>query len=424
MNLKRILILTILSILTIIVQEVIWFYSFQKIYLNNLSQKINTEFVNAYSEEISIRLNKSSVRSAGNNDRGPKAYPIEYFLDELNEGNYPLSCRTLDSLFSRYLSDKDILYKDIRYSMTDSTSITYPDGATVGWNKIVTAPLKTSYSKSCYVQASVLINNQEICYSLIFAVAATFLILLLVIICVLSQNRAIEQQKRLSRIQEDFTYAMIHDMKTPIGTIAMTGKALESDCLDANPSLKRHYLRILNEEAAHLSALSEKILEIAQTENYNIRNVSETVNISDCISSVVGSYRSKVQKKVDFVVRFNHRSDLKIDYDLFSEAISNIIDNAVKYSGETVRIDIVTEEAGGEMMLSIKDNGFGISASDLKRVFGKFSRGANARGTDGFGLGLSYVKTLMLSIGGDVEIDSREGQYTEVKLILPVKDGR
>lgn len=423
MSFNKLILLTTVSIVTILVFQGIWFYYFHKTYITDMSQKINSAFINAYIGEINIRMNQTDVSRLTDipDERRFKVYPINFFLDVLNDNGKTISEKRLDSLFTSELEKQMISVNSICYSYPDSSNLVYSDFHGFGWNMVITEPLKTSYSSARYVQATVSVDNIHLFYSLNISFLAVILILIIVVISVSMQVKIIKRQKQISKVREDLIYAMIHDMKTPISTISMAGRTLHSGALDSNKELKEHYFNILNDEAMHLVALTDKILTIAKFEReQNIFNIT-AVDIRQTIENLVGIYKINSSKPIEFVLSFEHRSEIHADPEHFSEAVSNLIDNSIKYSGESVRIEISTKEKDGYIFISVRDNGYGISQGDKKRIFNKFERGRNAAKTaKGFGLGLNYVKNVVDSMGGDIQISSIERKFTEVTLIIPV----
>ena len=255
---------------------------------------------------------------------------------------------------------------------------------------------------------------------------ATALLILFVAVCIVYQVRIIIKQNKIARIRQDFTYAMIHDMKTPISTISMAGHTLESGLLDSKPELRKRYFTILNEESAHLLSLSEKILTIAKLEQSRLRLVRNEVDLPKLFDELVKKFEVKTEKKATFEVDCPSLPPFLADEEYLKEAISNLIDNSLKYSGDTVRIRLSAKVEDGFIRISVRDNGWGIPLKRRKRIFEKFDRGGleykKDKKVSGFGLGLNYVYRVITAMGGKVELDSVEGAYSEFILSLPIEE--
>ncbi|MPN10122.1 Sensor histidine kinase WalK [bioreactor metagenome] len=139
---------------------------------------------------------------------------------------------------------------------------------------------------------------------------------------------------------------------------------------------------------------------------------------------MVEKFKVQAKKPVEFKISFTPENiHMQLDTTLISNAVSNLIDNAIKYSGNSVTINIRCEQKDNNVFLHIKDNGYGMSEKDQAKVFTMFERGkAVARQqAKGFGLGLSYVKSVVEAHGGAVNLSSKEGEGAEFVLVLPLE---
>ena len=291
---------------------------------------------------------------------------------------------------------------------------------------IMTQPVFINEAHTEAVRA-VIVNPYWIAFRQMGAMlVATVLLILFVAACIVYQVRIIIKQNKIARIRQDFTYAMIHDMKTPISTISMAGHTLESGLLDSKPELRKRYFTILNEESAHLLSLSEKILTIAKLEQSRLRLVRNEVDLPKLFDELVKKFEVKTEKKATFEIDCPSLPPFLADEEYLKEAISNLIDNSLKYSGDTVRIRLSAKVEDGFIRISVRDNGWGIPLKRRKRIFEKFDRGGleykKDKKVSGFGLGLNYVYRVITAMGGKVELDSVEGAYSEFILSLPIEE--
>ena len=220
---------------------------------------------------------------------------------------------------------------------------------------------------------------------------------------------------------------MIHDMKTPISSAIMCTSRLHSGKLDDKPEIKNHYFTIVENELEHLLALSNKVLTLAKLEQHKLEMNKKEVPLSPMIEDLIEKFTIKTEKTIHFT------TDLKTekvyaDEEFLKEAISNLIDNAIKYSGASVAITISSFcKPDGAVVIKVKDNGFGIPLKDQSRIFEKYERASATErsrkgGASGFGLGLNYVFRVAEAHGGTVEVESIEGEYSEFSLSLPQKE--
>ena len=217
---------------------------------------------------------------------------------------------------------------------------------------------------------------------------------------------------------------MIHDMKTPITTISMTGHTLESGLLDQNPELKKQYFAILHEESAHLLGLSEKILTIAKLEQSRLKLAQEPVSLPALFDELTQKYCVQTDKEVTFETHCPDSLKVMADAEYLKEVLSNLIDNSLKYSDERVTIRLSAEEQNRHILIRVWDNGWGIPLKQQKHIFEKFDRGGleykKEKKVSGFGLGLNFVHKVITAMGGSVSVNSIEGKFSEFTLILPV----
>jgi two-component system phosphate regulon sensor histidine kinase PhoR len=172
-----------------------------------------------------------------------------------------------------------------------------------------------------------------------------------------------------------------------------------------------------------LLALVNKLLTISKLENKKLILNKQPINLVPIIDDLVEKAKAKTDKNIDFIVDLLAKHVLA-DEQYLSEAISNLIDNAIKYSKEEIKISITSHCTDKYVLLKVRDNGIGISKEDQHIIFDKFGRAAiheqnRKGGVSGFGLGLNYVDQVMQAHGGKVSVSSEMGQYSEFTLYIP-----
>ena len=340
----------------------------------------------------------------------------------------PVSLPRLDSLFTASLAQEGYRV-EVVCRKTDVAGRIIPSGGAEGGGTLsptIRTPKVFLNQERTEAVEAVIVNPYGVIFrEMAILLLATVVLILFIAYCIVYQIRIILRQSKIARIRQDFTYAMIHDMKTPIGTISMVGNALESGRLEALPDLKKQYFSILNEETEHLQNLSEKILTIAKLEQARLKLVMNRVPLRSMLEELAAKYRVKSQKSAEFSIDCPADITLSTDKEFLQEAISNLIDNSLKYSGEQVTIRLSAEEKMGYVCLKVWDNGWGIPLKEQKRIFEKFQRGSMSRKgvgkVAGFGLGLNYVSRVVSAMGGTVSVNSIEGQYSEFIIKLPQK---
>ena len=252
---------------------------------------------------------------------------------------------------------------------------------------------------------------------------ASAIILILFGAILLRLLRYLDEQKMMADLRNDFSYAMVHDMKSPLSSIIMGARFLHSGKVDDKPEIKEKYFTIIESEADHLLALVNKLLTISKLENKKLILNKQHINLVTIIDDLVEKAKAKTDKNIDFTVDLMTKH-VMADEQYLTEAISNLIDNAIKYSKENIKIDITSHSTDKYVLLKVRDNGIGISKEDQHIIFDKFGRAAvheqnRKGGVSGFGLGLNYVDQVMQAHGGKVTVNSEIGQYSEFTLYIP-----
>ena len=235
--------------------------------------------------------------------------------------------------------------------------------------------------------------------------------------------RYLDEQKMMADLRNDFSYAMVHDMKSPLSSIIMGARFLHSGKVDDKPEIKEKYFSIIESEADHLLALVNKLLTISKLENKKLILNKQSINLEPIIEDLIEKAKAKTEKKIDFIVDLLSKHVLA-DEQYLTEAISNLIDNAIKYSKEDIKISITSHSTDKYVLLKVRDNGIGISKEDQLIIFDKFGRAAihehnRKGGVSGFGLGLNYVDQVMQAHGGKVTVSSEKDQFSEFTLYIP-----
>lgn len=235
--------------------------------------------------------------------------------------------------------------------------------------------------------------------------------------------RFITEQEQMAELRNDFSYAMVHDMKSPLSSIIMGAHFLHSGKVDDKPQIKEKYYSIIEEEAEHLLALVNKLLTISKLENKKLILNKHEIDLGPIINDLVEKAKAKAAKPIE-VTTLLEVKQVMADEQYLTEAIANLIDNAIKYSKDEIKITIKSFDTDKNVLLKVRDNGIGMTKEEQQVIFDKFGRAAiheknRTGGVSGFGLGLNYVDQVMLAHGGKVTVSSEKDKYSEFTLYIP-----
>ena len=242
-------------------------------------------------------------------------------------------------------------------------------------------------------------------------------------IIIIQLLRFITEQEQMTELRNDFSYAMVHDMKSPLSSIIMGAHFLHSGKVDDKPQIKEKYYSIIESEAEHLLALVNKLLTISKLENKKLILNKNDIDLEPIIDDLVEKAKAKATKPIEVNTVLEVKK-VMADEQYLTEAIANLIDNAIKYSKDEIEISIKTFDTDKNVLLKVRDNGIGITKEEQQVIFDKFGRAAiheknRKGGVSGFGLGLNYVDQVMQAHGGKVTVSSEKDKYSEFTLYIP-----
>jgi two-component system, OmpR family, phosphate regulon sensor histidine kinase PhoR len=236
---------------------------------------------------------------------------------------------------------------------------------------------------------------------------------------------ALLRQKKLSEIKNDFINNMTHEFKTPLATISLAVDALRNEKVVQDRQKSEYFSGIIKEENKRMNKQVETILQASlldrQEQQLNLR----PIHAHTIIQVAMENFQLQLDGKGGRAeLQLNAKNDLlEADEVHFTNLISNLIDNAVKYSKDNLLVRITTHSTARNLVIRIEDNGIGMSKETQKRIFEKFYRAhtGNLHNVKGFGLGLSYVKTIVDAHEGKIKVESIIGKGTAFTLEFPLK---
>ena len=252
---------------------------------------------------------------------------------------------------------------------------------------------------------------------------ATVLVLLVLLGGIALTVRATDREARLAQAKSDFVANVSHELKTPLSLLSLFSEILELGRVK-NEEKKIEYYRIMRHESLRLNKIIDNILDFSKIEAGRKTYKFEDGDVGEVIENVLSSYRYQIVNS-GFDVQTNMQSDLPpvlIDRDAMSQAISNLVDNAIKYSRDVKQLSITTKTSGADLSIEMADRGIGIPRAEQTKVFEKFYRGGNGLVHDvkGSGLGLSLVKHIIEAHKGTISVESDVGKGTRFTIRLPL----
>jgi signal transduction histidine kinase len=276
-----------------------------------------------------------------------------------------------------------------------------------------------------FLQVVFLTKHDYISHSIKLFLPSIVLILLILAVYIVTII-VILRQKNLNTIKNDFINNMTHELKTPISSISLASQMLQEQGVEnMSPSMLKHIATVIRDETKRLSIHVEKVLQIAMFEKEKSSLHLNDIKMNSLIKDVVSSFSLKVVNKGGKIT-----TELKavedqvlVDEVHFTNILFNLMDNALKYSDDKPLIlTIGTHNQNNNLVISIEDNGIGISKEDQKKVFEKFFRvhTGNLHNVKGFGLGLAYVKKMVKEHKGTIKVESEPGIGTKFIITIPI----
>ncbi len=405
-TIRYVLIMAVISIVGIIVMQVYWVTRAFDIREKQFNQNVNNG-LRSVAEHL-MKYNKNPV---------PLINPVEqltdaYFVVMVNDKIDPNLLETL----LRFEFHKRSIMEDFEYGIYDCVSEKIVFGNYVNLDNIKNEETKhldlpkwedNDYYFGVYFpnKSTDLIGHMGFWgfSSVVFLIVVLFFIYTLYIIL---------KQRRLSEIQKQFINNMTHEFRTPISTIQISSGVLQDPDISNTPDRLINYAKIIGEESKRLLGQVDRILQMAMLDKADLKLIMEPVDAHTVIQNIINRF-SAIFPNASFVLDLKaEKHILSADEFHFSNIFFNLMDNAIKYSGDSPEVVIRTKNEGDTLEIEIKDNGIGIAKEHQKKIFDRFYRvpTGDVHNTKGFGIGLSYVKTLVHAHKATIRLESQPGQ--------------
>lgn len=345
---------------------------------------------------------------------------VRYMVDTLRK----------DSLWSHYNHslERASIYLPFVIKVADHLPPGPPDRGDEDEDKIRTrrGSLATEWSRFTPTTkyAAVFDNTQPYLYmkigpQILFSIALT----LITSAAFWMMYRSMRSQQRLMEMKNDFISNITHELKTPVTTVSVALEALRNFKGLDNPQTTREYLDIAQSELTRLTMLTDKVLKTAVFDNRGVNFESEPVDLHKTVDQILHSMKLIFEKQ-KAAVTFEQKGNsftIRGGSVHLTNVIYNLLDNALKYSFENPQISIRLEENENTVILKVADKGIGIPSEYKKKIFEKFFRvpTGDIHNIKGYGLGLSYVDSVIRSHNGLIEVASKPGEGSVFTISLP-----
>ena len=267
---------------------------------------------------------------------------------------------------------------------------------------------------SSYIFSSVRFMIPSLVFTMVLLITFIFTIVL------------IFRQKRYTEIKNDFINNMTHELKTPIASISLAAQMMNDDSVTKSEQMTKHLGGIIADESKRLRFLVEKVLQMSMFDKKSVVFKKKQLDLNEMVETIASTFSLRVEHTGGKIYTQIEAVDsgIYVDEVHFQNAITNLMDNAVKYRKPEEPLDIYirTWNDHDRLLLSIRDTGQGIKKENIKKIFDKFYRvhTGNKHDVKGFGLGLAYVKKVVDLHQGEIKCESDLGKGTKFTISLPV----
>ncbi len=329
--------------------------------------------------------------------------------------------KKVDSLFNLELERKNLVINH-GFNFEHSSHFSYKK-ETKSYNlDNLKAGYLTTNSNSSFLPPNTILElryenpTSQVFKKIFGSILLSFLLSGIIIGCLLFLFKTIARQKQLSEIKNDLISNITHEFKTPIATIGVALESIKDFKAIDDVSKTNRYIYMSSNQLFKLNTMVEKLLETASLDSKDLDLKLENVNLVDLINSIVEKHKLHTTKRLEFKAT-NSLISSKIDVFHFENAINNIVDNAIKYGGDTIEVLLNLE--GKNIQISISDNGTSLNKDQKQKIFDKFYRvpKGNTHDVKGFGIGLYYTKKIIEKHQGTIELNL-DNKLTTFKIIL------
>ena len=447
---RKALTLSIIVIFSLLVVQSVWLY---KVIVNErVSFRGDAEqaLLRAITYELDSRARNSSlintvniqVLNSNSIDENQKNVDQRFQIDSNNFGSKSALKLSMEQVFQEFLKDIHPLNLDTLASYLNKElstngnstdfSLEYIDADNSKLkNHLNYNSASSSYgffelenylsaSKSMIVKARIFYPLFVYKQDFLLIGLASIVLLIFIVVAIILQFKMLSRQITLAQLRENLTSFFTHELRSPLQSAL---SSIEMAEMYSEKKEVNSFLELSRNKVIYINKLIEKLLDINKLEKNKVNLIMERFLLKDSISQYLDHYFARTDKKIEIEALFSPELSVYGDRVHISNAIGNLIENAVKYSGESVNIKIFAEENSQDITIIVEDNGIGIPPADQKRVFERFYRVNSAEHSKkgkGFGLGLNYVQWVAISHKGGVRVESEPGRGS--KFIFTIRN--
>lgn len=432
-------------IVILITLSLLGLFALQASWLNNLLEIRNVEFYNKVDRATILVVSNMMEEGQGNKRlrfprRGGLTFNPDFHLHILKPPTVDqrFSVKEIEELYKRAFDQVGLGSLRFEFAVLNEIGevelssrdflVKYNDSIT---NKQLFLPI-TPQGGSDYeglMANEVLVTvvedyKQQIWASMKWPIIGSIVFMFVILSAFFVTIRSLLNQKKLSEIKSDFINNMTHEFKTPLATISLAVDAIRNEKVQSDPEKIKYFSGIVKEENIRMNKHVETILQAALMEKQELKLNLEKLHLHDIVQQALDNHQLQLRDKQGEVqLNLNASRDLvEVDDVHFTNLVSNLIDNAIKYSKDQLLIRITTHSTSKQVVLRVEDNGIGMNKETLKRIFEKFYRAhtGNLHNVKGFGLGMSYVRTVIDAHKGRIKVDSVLGKGSTFIVEMPL----
>ncbi|MDR0794874.1 MAG: HAMP domain-containing histidine kinase [Tannerella sp.] len=331
-----------------------------------------------------------------------------------------------DSL--KFISILSSLLPDLKYQITPWQPNDVFDGSGL-WTRTgnpMNPVLSVAYAynplENQGIYIDVVLPTQPVFYRMGIQLIVSIVLTFLLIACLIFQVRTIMKQRKVNEIRENFVHTMVHELKRPVQTLKTFVSFLKDRKMRSDVEATEQVVRDSMFELDNLTAYLNKLKDMLQADSETTSLHPVQFNLQDLVEKVIRLTHIPPGKEVTITPVYEVENlMMHADPIHIANVLSNLVENAIKYSGDKVYIEIQTGQDKRTVWVAVKDDGIGIPVSEQEIIFTKFFRGSNIpdKTIPGIGLGLSYVKLIVEAHQGKIQLNSRAGAGTALTIYLP-----